>query len=97
MNDLISRQAVKRMLCDSCDFCTVCEEKECHVTDALNAIPTIGNMNHGKHGKWMKINDRWWKNYFCSECRAEFMVETCMLKPMWNYCPNCGARMESND
>lgn len=58
--------------------------------------PTIDPMKRGKHGKWMKIHDRWWRNYFCSECRAEFMVETCMLKPMWNYCPNCGAEMDGD-
>ena len=29
----------------------------------------------------------------CSECHRQQFVETCMGKPMWAYCPMCGARM----
>ena len=31
--------------------------------------------------------------FYCSEC-GEKMLDTVMGKPRWNFCPNCGAKME---
>lgn len=43
-----------------------------------------------------------WKNtiggiYACSNCKSSFTAipKTGQWKPMWNYCPNCGAKMRS--
>ena len=48
-----------------------------------------------KVGKWERIgNIGDPRPYACSECRYAFNVETSMLNPTWNYCPNCGARMK---
>lgn len=60
----------------------------------IDSLPAIAP----KRGKWMRTESTsgWEKNYYCSECRCEFFVETCMLKPTWNYCPNCGALMRED-
>lgn len=42
-----------------------------------------------KHGRWKKIVHPW---YECSEC-GETAVVNLNGKVVWNYCPNCGARM----
>ena len=31
--------------------------------------------------------------YKCNACGFSFDVDTFMGEPIWNYCPNCGARM----
>lgn len=46
-----------------------------------------------KTGKWLKTGQSFvfpgkFRNYFCSECGFE------IEKTAYNYCPNCGAKME---
>ena len=42
-----------------------------------------------KHG-------RWHKNGNCSNC-GKYYGGLFIMKPSWNYCPNCGASMEGID
>ena len=46
-----------------------------------------------RKGKWIATKEWGGRNYSCSCCNFSFIVDTCMMEPMWNYCPNCGARM----
>ena len=50
--------------------------------------------------EWLKEQRKtgyWeWKTfdyYRCSECGHETNVDECMEKPIYNYCPYCGAKM----
>ena len=56
-------------------------------TELLNTKP--------KRGHWIfdgiKYGIRWYK---CSVCGTAEDVPTVMLKPMYKFCPNCGAKME---
>lgn len=70
-------------------------------TDSYNAplktiddAPTIDPVNHGE---WNETGDRGGRNYACGCCRFTFIVDTCMGEPMWNYCPNCGAKMDGGE
>lgn len=50
-----------------------------------------------KKGKWVLIGSRLESRPFaCSECNYAFQVDTVMGKPAWGFCPNCGARMETD-
>ena len=50
---------------------------------ALEEQPTV---------KW----DRDCDGFTCSHCNMNYPnIDTVMGKPMWEYCPNCGARMLS--
>lgn len=42
-----------------------------------------------RHGKWQLMNDTYdrWKDYTCSECN-------CCVSYKYNYCPDCGAKMD---
>ena len=59
------------------------------VRDRIEAIPSADR----PQGKWIEVEEDWrhqiefWK---CSEC--DFAVSS-----MYNYCPNCGARMKGAD
>ena len=53
----------------------------------INELPII-ELNHGR---WKQIVHPW---YECSECGERTAVVNLNGKVLWNYCPNCGARMD---
>ncbi len=51
-----------------------------------------------KRGKWKPFDLTYGRSiYFCSVCEQATEVPVCMEKPMYAYCPNCGAKMEVQD
>lgn len=92
MTDLISRQAAIEAI------------GEVHPLDyngqailtRLKELPTIDPV---KHGKWVKREGsdwEWAQEYNCSECRKYRLVVT-PKEWEWNYCPNCGAKMDGGE
>ena len=50
-----------------------------------------------KTGKWLPDNNNYYEERFiCSVCGRSYKVDTCMGKPMWDFCP-CGAKMEGEE
>lgn len=48
-----------------------------------------------RHGRWKPFDLTWGRSiYSCTACENAFEVPTEMGKPIYEYCPNCGARME---
>lgn len=87
-------------------LCKLSESLDRHSKDVMvmtalylqneNDFPTI----EPKRGRWIVHTDKWASGaeYFgyaeCSVCGDKFNEVTCIgLKPMWDYCPNCGAKM----
>ncbi len=58
-----------------------------NVIDWLQNQPTVDAVEV-VHGRWLKHHSN---RYECSCCKVHFI--TCRAKD-WNYCPNCGARMD---
>ena len=59
------------------------------IEKAIDEQPTIEEL---KKGKWLPDNNNYYEERFvCSECKGNFKVATCMGKPMWKFCPNCGS------
>lgn len=52
------------------------------------AWPSAGQM-----GRWLESRESSLRPFMCSNCGCIYDVDTSMGKPIWNYCPNCGARM----
>lgn len=51
-----------------------------------------------KKGKWIKIRTHdggVWKSIACSNCKYEPWFSS--AEPLYNFCPNCGAKMESEE
>ena len=47
-----------------------------------------------KTGKWIPDNNNYITPHFiCSACGLSQKVETVMYRPIWAWCPRCGARM----
>ena len=52
-----------------------------------------------KHGEWTVIEDDWNMDtiYQCSVCKEEFVtIDGTPAENLWNYCPNCGAKMDGD-
>ena len=105
MDDLISRQAAIDVVHHTIyEFFDVVEDddespityKDMKLLELNKSISTrIKDLPSAQHkGKWIATKEWGGRNYSCSCCNFSFMVDTCMLEPMWNYCPNCGAKME---
>lgn len=99
MGDLISReQALKDYqdkLCEavSCVDCPFCIDRlygGCKVEEYLINLPSAE-----KTGKWIEHEDDWLGDFYeCSVCGEAFMlIDGTPADNLYNYCPNCGARM----
>ena len=49
-----------------------------------------------KRGKWINSKERM-RPDMCSVCGCIYEADRFMDKIAWNYCPNCGAKMEVQD
>ena len=56
--------------------------------ETLRDAPTIDDVP-ARHGRWIWNDYGGFGNYHCSECR-----KICICNGDYDYCPNCGARMD---
>lgn len=59
----------------------------------VDAVPVV-------HGEWSVIEDDWEDEvyYECSICKKEFAaLDEAPVENLWNYCPNCGAKMDGDE
>lgn len=60
----------------------------------IDEAPTV-EAEPVRHAHWIWKGDEGDSRFMCSECRCMENAPTCMGVPnIWEYCPNCGARME---
>ena len=92
MSDINRQEAIDTV--KECIEHKVYWEVICDIEDAIKALPSAERPT----GKWIGEADGYadgefvYDTWYCSIC--DFMVETDGDKPTWNYCPNCGAKME---
>lgn len=105
MNDLISRQAVidelKKISFSYWFECGVYlseDRREIEIissskaVEAIEALPLV--QREQKTGRWIPFDCDTWE---CSECKDVFILLEGTLKDNnYNYCPNCGVKMESD-
>lgn len=58
----------------------------------IERTPTV-DATEVVHGRWEHMHDF---AFNCTHCGNISEVKTCMGKPKWSYCPNCGARMDGD-
>ena len=92
--DLISRQqaidAIKTWgLVDG-----LSEGQAIEILSDENKVPSA--QPERKKGKWLPDTTNYYEERFvCSVCGRSYKVDTCMGKPMWDFCP-CGADMRGD-
>lgn len=84
-------------LSDGLGLCRVIMEED--FKRAIRTIPagTIIDVAPVVHGRWEDSTDEWLGTdvYTCSKCRESYvLVEGTPKQNLWNYCPNCGAKMD---
>ena len=102
MSDLIRREdAIKALRCEYPTmpmFKNLREEwaiKTEGFRKAEEVIMSIPSADRPQ-GEWIKPYGD--SRFMCSICKGKENVPTCMGKPsVWDYCPNCGARMKGAD
>ena len=69
-----------------------CEYTKEDVLSCIDRVPAA-DVEPVRHGKWIKTTD---PNtaYTCSRCDNWFLCDTDID---FNYCPNCGAKMDEED
>lgn len=79
--------------CEECDSETKSCPKYCDVIKQ-----TVEEVKQERTGRWIPDNNNMYEmRFICSECKESQVVPTIgfiKYKPLWDYCPNCGARME---
>ena len=85
---LIDADALKNKLCEDCfGDCT----RDCYEAHLIKAQPTI-EAEPIRRGRWIREPNCW---YRCTVCGDHYPSIADNMK--YNYCPNCGARMEEQE
>ena len=107
MSDLISRQALREAMyheifeTDRTDSDMVAWESGCWIRYKMfeNAIKSAPTIDPVKHGEW--IDNKVAFHWVCSECGCTVRMDKGQvfdrLEDEYNYCPNCGAKMDGEE
>lgn len=99
LNDLISRQA-------AIDALAKHEKSKGHnytlfvdiVSECAEIIRDLPTVKSERIGRWVPFDLTWGRSvYACTACGDAFEVPTVCGKPIYAYCPYCGARMEASE
>ena len=102
MSDLIERQAVLDAMYALCNTDETLKENPWRdnphidaITDAIEDLPPVTPQQ--KTGRWIK-RESGIVLFECSVCKDGYIDQpTCMGKPMFKYCPVCGAKMAESE
>lgn len=70
--------------------------KSCWANDMLDEIEVYpaANVAPVRHGRWKPFDTTYGRSvYYCTACEHSAVVPTALGKPIFNYCPTCGADM----
>ena len=62
--------------------------------ELLDNERTIDPESLRPHGRWEESESGF---LVCSECADVFILEEWLADGKWNYCPNCGAKMDKEE
>ncbi len=83
MDEYIERQALLDKLKER-DLCLCVTEQDIKDAPVADVAPV-------RHGRWKWDTE---DIYRCSNCAEKSHVKEVMGRPEWDYCPNCGAKMD---
>lgn len=100
--DLIERQAAINTADTMLARCDTGCLQDYHdlMVESLSVLPSV-EAEPVRRGRWLP-DDRYYyeMRFVCSECKESEVVPTIgftKYAPVWDYCPNCGAKMEVDD
>lgn len=69
--------------------------KEMIIEEITGGVGTV-DVEPVKHGEWLNDDDEW-KFYKCSICGNEAYWDTDYGQQLFDFCPNCGAKMDGKE
>ena len=105
MAEYIEREALETALNHRLNFLMAENGEYDHYTSGFDEAVTrvedfpSADVAPVRHGRWEYSTDEWFETdvYTCSKCRESYvLVEGTPKENLWNYCPNCGAKMDGN-
>ena len=93
--DIIYREDAIKAVEDVSENYTKEGDREWHphidfITQALVQVSSVSP----KRGEWIEFDTKWGRSlYYCTNCMETSEVPTAFGKPLYNFCPNCGADM----
>ena len=95
MKEYIEREALMRQIteihCADCDSYHGVRCRACWVDDTLDYIDSepAADVSPVRHAKWsVNVGMNFFKERNCPVCKKRIESN------FWNYCPNCGAKMD---
>lgn len=81
------------------DYARILTNSEAEKWDYWKALEEQGKLTVQVHGQWDILTDEYDCEYMiCTACGEEFYpVDEDTVDMTYNYCPNCGAKMEEGD
>ena len=86
MAEYIEREALLKKLAER-DLCLCVSESDIKDIPAADVAPVV-------HGRWSWDTGDIWT---CSVCGTRNHIKEVMGRPDFNYCPNCGAKMDKEE
>lgn len=86
MAEYIEREALLEKLAEH-DLCLCVSESDIENMPAADVAPVV-------HGRWSWDTGDMWT---CSVCGTRNHIKEVMGRPDFNYCPNCGAKMDKEE
>lgn len=94
MSDLISRQELREWVANWFEknrhYHPYSKSNNIPITELYDILEHLPTIDPVKHGEWI-VDDF---GFHCSECWTRYPSE---ITDELNYCPNCGARMETDE
>ena len=86
-NALKSEMYLISHLSGSENICIECIVDAIYDADTVDAVEVV-------HGRWEQAEYHGFLR--CSECKDVYIDDTWVADGKWNYCPNCGAKMDGD-
>lgn len=110
MDEYIDREAFKKSIEERyCKPCKAegkdhngCKCRACWVDDMLDEVDCFQSASDVApvvHGHWIEQEDGNLDTYYtCSSCKEDFdLIAGTPCENLYNYCPNCGAKMDERE
>ena len=101
MAEYISREDILDIASQYCTdddgSCSKADVDLREMLDEIEALPAA-DVQPIRRGRWIYVGSvRSWDEIKCSACDPAFSTEDRDLILNWDFCPNCGARMDLNE
>ncbi len=69
-------------------------ERWCGIMDSKGVIVNTPSVSDRPQGEWIEFDTKWGRSlYYCTNCMETSEVPTAFGKPLYDFCPKCGAIM----